>query len=106
MAWSKDSRQSRGYGAAWEQIRKRIIARDMGLCQICLRQGRTTKGKEVDHITPKAQAKLLGWTQEQIDADEQLQLLCKPCHRRKTDEENGRKHDPRPKIGADGWPID
>lgn len=105
MVWSKESRQSRGYGAAWDRIRKRILARDCGLCQPCQRKGRVTIARAVDHIVSKAKAKLLGWSVARMDAEENLQAICDPCHDAKTLEEQG-KSAPRPKktIGPDGWP--
>lgn len=105
MAWSKESRQSRGYGAEWEKVRARVIERDMGLCQPCKRNGRVTAGREVDHITPKAKAEKLGWTQKQMDAMTNLELACTPCHAEKTARENGRTYRPKVQIGLDGWPV-
>lgn len=104
MAWSKESRQSRGYGAEWDQIRARIVKRDKGLCQCCLKAGRVTIGREVDHKTPKAEARRLRWTQEQIDADGNLWLLCTPCHKAKTAADNGKVYVPKVEYGEDGWP--
>ncbi len=106
MAWSNESRQSRGYGAEWERIRKRIVARDKGLCQECLRHGRVTIGREVDHIVPKAEAARRGWTQAQTDDVANLQLLCGPCHQAKTARDNGKTYRPKVAIGLDGWPLD
>lgn len=107
MAWSKESRQSRGYGAEWEKVRSQVIERAKGLCEGCARQGRTTPGKEVDHKVPKAKAKVLGWSQAKTDHPNNLQYLCTPCHKRKTAEENGRTYnEPRPAIGLDGWAIE
>ena len=36
----------------WDRIRQRVIRRASGLCEICLRDGRVTEGREVDHIVP------------------------------------------------------
>lgn len=33
------SRHQRGYGAKWDVIRERVLKRDKGLCQLCLRAG-------------------------------------------------------------------
>lgn len=106
MAWSKESRQSRGYDSAWEKVRKVVIERDKGLCQMCLKEGRVTPGRDVDHKIPKAETKRLGWTRAQQDHPSQLWLLCVPCHKQKTEEEQGKKkHATRLAIGPDGWPI-
>lgn len=76
------SRHERGYGWAWEKLRKVVLARDCGLCQPCSSAGRLTPGKIVDHIIPKAE----GGT----DDLENLQVICKPCHVRKTATESAR----------------
>lgn len=57
-------------------IRARVLKRDKGLCQLCLRAGVVREAKTVDHIIPKAH----GGT----DADCNLQSLCWPCHKAKT----------------------
>lgn len=75
----RGSRQSRGYGAEWDRKRSEIIARDTGLCQACLRAGRVTEGREVDHITPKSRGG--------SDDVSNLQLLCRACHKTKTQHE-------------------
>lgn len=75
----RGSRHERGYGSEWEKTRKRILARDAGLCQPCLKVGRVTVAKQVDHITPKGE----GGT----DADSNLQAICPACHQAKTAEE-------------------
>lgn len=81
--WKPDAirgtRHQRGYGAAWERTRKRILDRDENLCQPCLKAGRTSLGNQVDHITPKAQGG--------GDNDENLQAICIACHRVKTQRE-------------------
>lgn len=106
MAWSKESRQSRGYGAPWDKIRLRILKRDCGVCQCshCKAAGAVRIATEVDHIVSKKKAERLGWTQEQIDAENNLQSINSDCHKRKTQEEmgNGRRRE----IGPDGWPTE
>lgn len=107
MAWSKESRQSRGYGAEWEKVRRVVIERAKGLCEKCQREGRVTAGKEVDHVVSKAKAKAMGWSQAKMDHPRNLQFLCTPCHERKTTEETGRTYrEPRLAIGLDGYPIE
>jgi 5-methylcytosine-specific restriction protein A len=106
MAWSRESRQSRGYDSEWERVRALIVVRDKGLCQSCLAGGRVVIGVEVDHRMPKAECKRLRWSRAQQDHPSNLWLLCKECHKRKTAEENGRAHKTKVQIGADGWPLD
>lgn len=85
---SRGTRHERGYGTKWEKIRERILRRDNGLCQECLRNGRVTPvGHKpftayCDHIVPKAE----GGT----DDDSNLQTLCRACHQAKTDREKNR----------------
>jgi len=105
MAWGKESRQARGYGAAWERARKAVMIRDAGLCQACAKIGISTPAHAVDHIVSKAKAKEFRWSQERIDAHANLQAICNPCHLVKTEEEQGKKKREKVVIGEDGWPI-
>ncbi len=85
---SRGSRHERGYGSEWDKRRERILVRDKGLCQECLRQGIVTAVGHrpytayCDHIIPKAE----GGT----DDDDNLQTLCRTCHKAKTDDEKAR----------------
>lgn len=90
MAWSKESRPSRGYGAAWDRIRKVVLKRDFGLCHPCRRRGLVTIATAVDHIVSKAKAASLRWSQARIDAESNLQAICKHRHDAKTEEEQGK----------------
>ncbi|WP_420814639.1 HNH endonuclease [Paraburkholderia susongensis] len=77
--WSsrnRASRHKRGYDAAWVRKRDRILARDCGLCQPCLKRGRTTAATQVDHIVPKFE--------DGTDDDDNLQSICDDCHEVKT----------------------
>ena len=105
--WSKESRQSRGYGAAWDRTRKRILARDDGLCQCehCRRDGRTTLATEVDHVVSRARAAALGWMADRVEADANLQAINHECHKRKTQDEMGKGFVPKVCIGLDGFPL-
>jgi len=80
---SDKSSTERGYGYAWQQLRKRILNRDAGLCQI---KGPACRfvAREVDHKVNKAKAREMGWTEAQIDDETNLQSCCEPCHREKT----------------------
>jgi 5-methylcytosine-specific restriction enzyme A len=72
----------RGYDAKWRRIRARKLKRNP-LCEHCEREGRVTRGAEVDHITPLSQ----GGTHQ---ADN-LQTLCRSHHARKTAREKCRQ---------------
>ncbi|WP_232325173.1 HNH endonuclease [Microbulbifer agarilyticus] len=56
------------------------MLRDRHLCQPCERENRITPAKAVDHIIPKFE----GGT----DADSNLEAICDPCHRKKTQQES------------------
>jgi 5-methylcytosine-specific restriction protein A len=96
MSWHHEgSRHERGYGWEWVKLRKRILDRDMHLCQPCRRKGRVTEAREVDHIVPKAQ--------DGTDDHENLEAICTPCHKAKTQAE--RQGARRVTFGEDGWPV-
>lgn len=77
------SSSERGYDYAWQKRRERILSRDAGLCQIKGPACRFIAG-EVDHKVSKAAARALGWTDEQIETDSNLQAVCSTCHKAKT----------------------
>jgi len=54
------------------------------LCCLCEALGTTTAGQEVDHVIPL-------W-KGGADDESNFQTLCKPCHRNKTDRENGYRY--------------
>ena len=83
--WAKTQRAKgntteRGYGHAWRKLRAQVLERDGYLCQACKAKGRITPATEVDHIINKAS----GGT----DDIDNLQALCKPCHKAKTQTES------------------
>jgi 5-methylcytosine-specific restriction protein A len=74
------TRQQRGYGEHWQRLRKLVLAEEP-LCAECLKAGRTVSAEEVDHRVPLAR----GGTNDRSN----LQALCKSCHSRKTNREDG-----------------
>lgn len=72
----RGSRHKRGYGSAWQRLRRVVMERDHYLCQVCLAVERISAAQAVDHIVPKA----MGGT----DDLDNLQAICDPCHRLKT----------------------
>lgn len=99
----RGSRQSRGYGTAWDKLRAYVMTRDAGLCQPCDELGRVTQAKAVDHIVPKSN----GGT----DDVENLQAICTDCHAAKTVLEAMAARGltapaPRPACNAAGLPTD
>ena len=106
MAWSKLSRQERGYGAAWDRVRKVVLQRDAGLCQVCARAGHLgVVSNIVDHIFSKENAKSAGWSAARTEHPDNLQVICNPCHLIKTEEEQGKKKHVKVVTGLDGWPA-
>lgn len=75
----RGSRHERGYGSAWEKLRKVILSRDKGLCQEHLRNGHYRPARIVDHKIPKSE----GGT----DDESNLQSLCQECSDAKTQRE-------------------
>lgn len=84
----RGSSSARGYGGAWQKLRREILERDRGLCQPCQRAGRLTLAREVDHIRNKAAGG--------SDAPENLQAICRPCHAAKTRRESGQARQAAP----------
>ena len=86
-------------------LRKLVLERDGYLCQCthCKAEFRVTLATEVDHVVSKAIAKTRGWTDEQIEDQSNLAAINGDCHKRKTQEEQGKTI--KPKIGLDGWAI-
>ena len=65
----KQTTTERGYGYAWQQLRKRIL-RDEPLCRRCKEQGRTTAAQQVHHRDHNTLNTAL----------DNLEPLCKACH--------------------------
>lgn len=78
----RGSRHARGYGAMWDAIRTRVLERDSGICQTCLRAGFPKPGNIVDHIRPKAE----GGTDSLVN----LEVICHSHHKAKTQAEASR----------------
>lgn len=99
MWGDRGTRQSRGYGRAWQAARAAAMARDSHLCVVCAKAGIITPATEVDHIIPKAK----GGT----DGLRNLQSLCRPCHKAKTTREGAEGRGAKPSDGrmqrSDGW---
>ena len=74
-------RQKYGYNPyhtpQWRRCRNYVIARDNGLCQHCLADGRITPFDDVDHIKSHFRGGKF------FDMDN-LQCLCRMCHDKKT----------------------
>lgn len=78
--WTSNTQGSRSRGAP-TSIARRILDRDRGQCQVGSPRC-TTIATEVDHIIPVFE----GGT----DDPHNLQAICSPCHRMKTNQEASR----------------
>ena len=85
----------RKYGRAGVRQRKRRL-RAEPLCRHCAARGYITASTVVDHIVALSR----GGT----DDDRNVQCLCLECHEQKTRQDLGQVA--RPRIGADGYPIE
>ena len=74
--WSTGSAGKGRGGRPWRRTRDRILKRDKGLCQPCMRKGFVFPASEVDHIIEK--------TDGGTDDDSNLEAICNPCHTAKT----------------------
>jgi len=69
----RKKRAARIKGSRWQNIRQRILTRDGHRCGACSSTGPFL---EIDHVLPLAE----GGT----NTDDNLQVLCRPCNRRKS----------------------
>ncbi|MGS0941563.1 HNH endonuclease [Pseudomonas luteola] len=78
-AWKTSKRSAKPglSGRPWRRKREQILIRDCYTCQSC---GLVTKELEVDHIIGRASGG--------SDDDSNLQSLCIPCHKLKTQKES------------------
>jgi 5-methylcytosine-specific restriction protein A len=67
----------------WKVARSRQLF-NHPLCEACLARGVETLASEVDHVIPLSQAGD-AWSEENLSS------LCKPCHDRKSGEEERRR---------------
>ena len=67
-------------------IARRVTARDP-LCQLSL-PGCTETSTEADHIMPDYLARAAGWTDDEIDSEDNGQGVCHSCHKQKTARES------------------
>ncbi|MFM9270937.1 HNH endonuclease signature motif containing protein [Halomonas elongata] len=89
VGWNqrRQGKSGRG-GRPWRRKRERVLRRDSGLCQPCWRAGLVTPATEVDHVVNVADGG--------SDADDNLEAICGPCHKAKTQEEARRARNDDP----------
>jgi 5-methylcytosine-specific restriction endonuclease McrA len=73
---NQGKRQYTTWDATWRKMRKIVLAEEP-LCRECMKQGRITAGNQVDHMDGNSHN----------NARINLQVLCVPCHARKTSSE-------------------
>lgn len=73
----RPSASKRGYGSRWQKARARYL-RSHPMCVKCQEDGRYVKATVVDHICPHRGDPVLMWDETN------WQSLCKPCHDKKT----------------------
>lgn len=78
----RETAAERGYDSRWNKAR-RIFLQHNPVCVICMKEGRLTPSKVVDHIIPHKGNKVLFWDKSN------WQALCKRCHDKKTAKEDG-----------------
>ena len=96
---------------AWKQARKDVLARDLFICQECLRQVAMGKQLRPRHATMVHHIKPRSAHPELSLAYDNLESLCNICHERMTPERRGRRQANRPgrrvivignEVGNDG----
>jgi 5-methylcytosine-specific restriction protein A len=96
MAWGNGD-PDRLRGRALMVIRNRVLLRDRYQCQPCKRKGQAAPpdpSNQIDHIVPRSKGG--------SDRDDNLETICKDCHRDKTIRESG--HVPKVEIDVNGYP--
>jgi hypothetical protein len=78
----KLSARARGYDRDWDRLRAAILAEEP-MCRECARRGIERAAQTLDHVVPIRDAPEL-----RLDPTN-LQPLCWPCHRRKTNSRDG-----------------
>lgn len=63
----------------WQSLRQQVLDRDHYVCQYCGRPN----SKTVDHVVP------VEYDHDLMTSVDNLAVICWPCHRRKTDWEQG-----------------
>jgi 5-methylcytosine-specific restriction protein A len=87
MSWDNSrTTTEKGYGWAWQQLRRRVLDRDGGRCVLCGRPA-----SDADHVVGRAEAERLGWPHERIEALDNLRSLCGPHHLKVTARQGNRR---------------
>lgn len=76
-AFESMTTKEKGYTSRWNKARSRYL-KIHPLCVHCQKEGKLTKARVVDHITPHRGDQVLFWDEKN------WQALCKSCHDKKT----------------------
>ena len=79
----RPSAAKRGYNSKWRRLSKAYLHKHP-MCVHCMQQGRYVPATVVDHIIPHRGNPTLMWDESN------WQALCKPCHDKKTGNEDSR----------------
>ena len=74
----RGSSASRGYGAAWQRVRREVLIRDGYRCRTC-----GALAEQVDHVRPRAEGG--------SDDPSNLAAICRTCHASKSGGEGQRR---------------
>jgi 5-methylcytosine-specific restriction enzyme A len=75
----------------WARLRRQVLGAQAYTCAQC---GQVSRDLDVDHITPHQGSRRLFWDRAN------LQALCKPCHTRKTRQEESAQFPHLPARGG------
>ena len=98
-------------GKAVAAFKSRVFNRHGGLCAPCIRNGRSTQARQLDHIEPlqihvrrndysRSTYKQRMWDESNV------QPICKPCHKAKSEAEWRKPKRFRPRLCEHGWLAD
>lgn len=76
MAWATSNRRQQ-LPANWQELRRLVLERDRGICQI-RDPGCVVRATDVDHVIPNGD-----------DSPANLRAACRRCHARKSSREGG-----------------
>jgi 5-methylcytosine-specific restriction protein A len=77
MEKQRPDSSARGYDYEWQKFREEYLKRNP-FCIECIKNGKLTKSKVIDHIIPHKGDERLFWDEDN------MQPLCINCHNRKT----------------------
>ena len=77
MATHRLTPSQRGYNYKWKKFREEYLKRNP-FCVECIKKGKLTQAKVVDHIIPHKGDERLFWDESN------MQALCIRCHNKKT----------------------